>query len=90
MEAGGGWSGREAEMEDGCTEWEDGRGEKGPAEVDRWREAEVNGARADFHLIIAALHHLDLNLQIKLNLSVSDHLRLSWEKHLDHNTNLYS
>ena len=53
-EAGGGGSGREAEMEDGCTEWEDGRGEKGPAEVERWREAEVNGARADFHLIIAA------------------------------------
>ena len=37
MEAGGGWSRREAEMEDGHTEWEDGRGEKGPAEVERWR-----------------------------------------------------
>ena len=54
MEARGGWSGREAEMEDGRTEWEDGRGEKGPVEVERWREVEVNGAWADFHLIIAA------------------------------------
>ena len=47
MEAGGGWSRREAEMEDGRIEWEDGRGEKGPAEVERWREAEVNGAQAE-------------------------------------------
>ena len=37
VEAGGGWSGREAGMEDGRTEWEDGRGEKGPTEVERWR-----------------------------------------------------
>ena len=41
---GGGWSGREAEMEDGRIEWEDGRGKKGSVEVERWREAEVNGA----------------------------------------------
>ena len=47
MEAGGGWSGREAEMEDGRTEWEDGRGEKGPTEVERWMEAKVNGARVE-------------------------------------------